>query len=107
MTAACFQDMAAVCTILFGTAEALATIAARRSEKYLGARSATMVLHIWGQTLQHHSHVHCVVPDGGPSLHGTCWVAYRPGFFLPVRVSSQLFRRLAVQAVPRSSEFRS
>jgi len=54
----------------------------------------TMVLHTWGQTLQHHPHVHCVVPGGGPSLDGTRWVACRPGFFLPVRVLSRLFRRL-------------
>jgi hypothetical protein len=54
----------------------------------------TMVLHTWGQTLGHHPHVHCVVPGGGPSLDGTRWVACRPGFFLPVRVLSRLFRRL-------------
>jgi hypothetical protein len=54
----------------------------------------TMVLHTWGQTLQHHPHVHCVVPGGGPSLDGTRWVACRPGFFLPVRILGKLFRRL-------------
>jgi hypothetical protein len=57
----------------------------------------TMVLHTWGQTLQHHPHVHCVVTGGGPSLDGTRWVACRPGFFLPVRVLSRLFRRLFLQ----------
>jgi hypothetical protein len=56
-----------------------------------------MVLHTWGQTLQHHPHVHCVVPGGGPSLDGTRWVACRPGFLLPVRVLSRLFRRLFLQ----------
>ena len=54
----------------------------------------TMVLHTWGQTLQHHPHVHCVVPGGGPSLDGTRWVTCRPGFLLPVRVLARLFRRL-------------
>jgi len=57
----------------------------------------TAVLHTWGQTLQHHPHLHCVVPGGGPSLDGTRWVACRPGFFLPVRVLSRLFRRLFLQ----------
>jgi hypothetical protein len=52
------------------------------------------VLHTWGQNLHHHPHVHCVVPGGGPSLDGTRWIACRPGFFLPVRVLSRLFRRL-------------
>src|SRR6202008_2202643 len=55
------------------------------------------VLHTWGQTLHHHPHVHGVVPGGGPSLDGTRWVACRPGFFLPVRVLSRLFRRLFLQ----------
>jgi hypothetical protein len=37
------------------------------------------------------------VPGGGPSLDGTRWVACRPGFFLPARVLSRLFRRLFLQ----------
>jgi hypothetical protein len=52
------------------------------------------VLHTWGQNLQHHPHVHCVVPGGGPSPAGTRWIGCRPGFFLPVRVLGRLFRRL-------------
>src|SRR5262252_5199957 len=89
-----FQNKAAVYAILFrAAAETLATIAA--DPRHLGAKlGITMVLHTWGQTLQHHPHVHCVVPGGGPSLDGTRWVACRPGFFLPVRVLSRLFRRL-------------
>ncbi len=76
--------------------QTLATIAA--DPRHLGAKlGMTMVLHTWGQTLQHHPHVHCVVPGGGPSLDGTRWVACRPGFFLPVRVLSRLFRRLFLQ----------
>ena len=35
-----------------------------------------------------------IVPAGGISLDGTRWVPCRPGFFLPVRVLSRLFRRL-------------
>jgi hypothetical protein len=55
------------------------------------------VLHTWGQNLHHHPHVHCVVPGGGPSLDHTRWIACRPGFFLPVRVLSRLFRRLFLE----------
>ena len=47
-----------------------------------------------GSTLVHHPHLHCVAPGGGLSLDGTRWIACRPGFFLPVRVLSRLFRRL-------------
>jgi hypothetical protein len=74
-------------------AETLATIAA--DPKHLGAKlGVTMVLHTWGQTLQHHPHVHCVVPGGGLFLDGTRWVACRTSFFFPVRVLGRLFRRL-------------
>ena len=89
-----FQNKAAVYAILFrAAAETLCTIAA--DPKHLGAEIGLVaVLHTWGQNLHHHPHVHCVVPGGGPSLDGTRWVACRPGFFLPVRVLSRLFRRL-------------
>jgi hypothetical protein len=50
------------------------------------------VLHTWGQALQHHPHVHCVVPGGGLSPDGSRWIACRPDFFLPVRVLSRVFR---------------
>jgi len=60
--------------------------------KHLGARLGFFaVLHTWGQTLVHHPHVHCVVPAGGLAEDGT-WRPCRPGFFLPVRVLSRLFR---------------
>lgn len=60
--------------------------------KHLGARLGFFaILHTWGQQLVHHPHVHCVVPAGGLADDGT-WRACRPGFFLPVRVLSRLFR---------------
>ena len=55
------------------------------------------MLHTWGQNLQHHPHVHCLVPGGGLSPDGRRWVSCRPGFFLPVRVLSRLFRRLFLE----------
>jgi Putative transposase/Transposase zinc-binding domain len=68
--------------------------------KRLGAVvGVLMVLHTWGQNLHHHPHVHAVVTGGGLSCDpaGTIeaaprWVACRPGFFLPVRVLSRVFR---------------
>ena len=89
-----YQNKARVYGLLLkAAAEALTTIAA--DPKHLGARiGVTAVLHTWGQTLDHHPHVHCIVPAGGISLDGSRWVACRPGFFLPVRVLSRLFRRL-------------
>jgi len=61
--------------------------------RHLGARIGFLtLLHTWGQKLDHHLHLHCVVPAGGLSLDGTRWVACRPRFFLPVRVLSRVFR---------------
>ena len=92
-----YQNKAAIYAILFkAAAETLLTIAA--DPKHLGARiGLTAVLHTWGSALTHHPHVHCIVPGGGLSLDGTRWVSCRPGFFLPVRVLSRLFRRLVLE----------
>src|SRR6266545_3531088 len=80
-------------------AETLTTIAADR--KHLGADiGVTAVLHSWGQNLQHHPHVHCIVPGGGISPDGKRWIACRPGFFLPVRVLSRLLRRFLLHVLP-------
>ncbi|TMB64632.1 MAG: IS91 family transposase [Chloroflexi bacterium] len=89
-----FQNKAVVYAILFtAAAETLHIIAA--DPKHLGAEIGLVaVLHTWGQNLHHHPHVHCVVPGGGPSADGTRWVGCRPGFFLPVKVLSRLYRRL-------------
>ena len=40
-----------------------------------------------------------IVPGGGISLDGTRWVCCKPGFLLPVRVLSRLFRRLFLTAL--------
>jgi hypothetical protein len=92
-----YQNKAVIDDILFkAAAETLLTIAA--DPQHLGARiGITMVLHTWGSALTHHPHVHCIVPGGGISLDGTHWVSCRPGFFLPVRVLSRLFRRLVLE----------
>ena len=66
--------------------------------EHLGARvGITSVLHTWGSAMTHHPHVHMIVPGGGISPNGERWVECRPGFFLPVRVLSRLFRRLFLE----------
>jgi hypothetical protein len=86
------QNPRTVYGILFrAAAETLRQIAA--DPKHLGAEIGFLaVLHTWGQNLQHHPHVHCVVPGGGLAPDGARWIACRPGFFLPVRVLSRVFR---------------
>jgi len=50
------------------------------------------ILHSWGQKLDFHPHLHCVVPGGGISLDDSCWVSCPRGFFMPVKLLGRLFR---------------
>jgi hypothetical protein len=86
------QNKRVIYNLLFRAAsETLLEIAA--DPKHLGARIGFFaVLHTWGQTLQAHPHLHCVIPGGGLSADNSQWIASRPGFFLPVKVLSRLFR---------------
>ena len=97
IAAIAYQNKDVVYESLFhATAETLRTIAA--DPKHLGAEIGFIaLLHTWGQNLLHHPHLHCVVPGGGLSADGERWVSCRPGFFLPVRVLSRLFRRLFLE----------
>ena len=92
-----YQNKAAIYDILFkASAETMITIAA--DPKHLGARIGVLsVLHTWGSALNHHPHVHMIVPGGGISLDGARWVACRPDFLLYVGVLSRLFRRLVLE----------
>ncbi|HEX5685260.1 MAG TPA: IS91 family transposase [Ideonella sp.] len=94
-----YWNKAIVYGLLFDiAAETLLTIGCDR--KHLGARlGVTLVLHTWGSALTHHPHVHGIVPGGGLSPDGQRWIACRPGFFLPVRVLSRLFRRRFLEAL--------
>jgi hypothetical protein len=94
-----YQNKAVIYDLLFkASAETVLTIAA--DPKHLGARvGMTSVLHTWGSALTHHPHVHMIVPGGGIALNGERWAPCRPGFFLPVRVLSRLFRRLFLMAL--------
>ncbi len=102
IAAIAYQNKAAVYGVLFrAAAEALRTIAA--DPKHLGAEIGFFaVLHTWGQNLLHHPHLHCVVTGGGLSPDGTRWISCRPGFFLPVRVLSRLFRRLFLEHLDKA-----
>lgn len=94
-------NKAVVYDLLFkASSETLLTIAA--DPKHLGAKvGMTSVLHTWGSAMTHHPHVHVIVPGGGLSSDGERWIPCRPGFFLPVRVLSRLFRRLFLEGLVR------
>ena len=102
ISAIAYYNKAVVYGMLFDVAaQTLGTIAA--DTRHLGAQvGATLVLHTWGSALTHHPHVHGIVPGGGLSLDGTRWVSCKPGFFLPVRVLSRLFRRRFVEELQQA-----
>jgi len=107
IAAIAYQNKAVVYDLLFrATAQTLRTIAA--DPRHLGAEIGFIaILHTWGQNLLHHPHLHCVVPGGGLSPDGERWIACRPGFFLPVRVLSRLFRRLFLALLREAFEARA
>jgi hypothetical protein len=99
ITAIAYTNKEAIYGLLFDiTAETLRTLAA--DPKHLGAQiGMTLVLHTWGSALTHHPHVHGIVPGGGLAPDADRWVSCKPGFFLPVRVLSRLFRRRFLDAL--------
>jgi hypothetical protein len=78
--------------LLFRAAAATLLQVAANPTRLGAAIGGLMVLHTWGQQLQHHPHVHCVVPAGGLAPEATRWVHARPRFFLPILVLRQAFR---------------
>jgi hypothetical protein len=87
-----WQNKKLLLSLLFqATGSTLLEVAA--DPKRLGAELGFLcILHTWGQTLNRHPHIHCVVPGGGLSPDHTCWISSHPRFFLPVKVLSSVFR---------------
>jgi len=64
-----------------------------RDPKHLGADIGFLgVLHTWGQNLEHHPHIHYIVPAGGLAPDGSRWIDSSRRFFLPVYALSRVFR---------------
>jgi hypothetical protein len=78
--------------LLFKASAATLRQVAANPRRLGAALGGLMVLHTWGQRLQHHPHIHCVVPAGGLSPDGARWIHARPTFFLPITVLRQVFR---------------
>ncbi len=104
IAAIAYQNKAAIYDLLFkASSHTMLTIAA--DPKRLGVRIGfTSVLHTWGSAMAHHPHVHMIVPGGGISLDGTRWISCRPNYLLPVKVLSQLFRRLMLEMLPAAHD---
>ena len=98
-----WQNKKVLFTLLFEAATAtLLKVAA--DPRHLGAEVGFLsILHTWGQTLQSHPHLHCVVPGGGLSPDHRRWIASSPHFFLPVKVLSRVFRGRFVAGLRRAA----
>jgi hypothetical protein len=99
----------AIYDLLFTTANQVLKTFARQ---YLGGEvGVTAVLHtlrqvqgrLWGQTLQHHIHLHCMVTAGAlvQTKQGYRWRKSQKGFLVPVVALAQQFRDLFCQGVQR------
>jgi hypothetical protein len=74
----------------------------------LGAMPGTIaVLHTWTQTLTFHPHIHCIVTGGGLAVSRNRWIASRPGFLVPVRVLSKVFRGKLLDRFDRALQTRT
>jgi hypothetical protein len=72
-----------------------------RDPTWLGGElGITMVLHTWGQTLEHHIHVHCVVTGGALAPGATRWIpTKRRDFLFPVKALAKVFRSKYLEAL--------
>ena len=74
-----------------------------RNPRWLcGELGITMVLHTWGQKLEQHIHMHCVVTGGALSPDGERWIPAKPGFLFPVRALSAVFRGKYLDALAQA-----
>jgi len=88
------QNKRVVYGLLFrAAAETLKTIAG--DPKHLGAEIGFLaVLHTWGQRLDHHPHLHCVVPGGGFSPDRSRLISARTTSSDHVKVLGTRFRKI-------------
>ncbi len=76
-----------------------------RNPRWLGGElGITLVLHTWGQRLDQHIHVHCVVTGGALSEDGERWIPAKPGFLFPVRALSAVFRGKYLDALAQAHQ---
>ena len=102
IAAIALQNKRVVYDILFrSTAATLRTIAA--DPRHLGAEIGFIaLLHTWGRRSSFTLTCTASFPVAALAPDGQRWVACRPGFFLPVRVLSSLFRRLFLEALDQA-----
>jgi Putative transposase/Transposase zinc-binding domain len=82
---------AALYSMLFSTVSATLVQFGANARWLGGEIAATLVLHTWGQNLNQHVHLHCLVAAGALHADGH-WIEARRGFLFPVQALSRVFR---------------
>jgi hypothetical protein len=91
-------NSAAIYRMLFSAVSAT-LIEFGENPRWLGGDiAATLVLHTWGQNLNQHLHLHCLVAAGALHADGH-WIHARRGFLFPVRALSTVFRGKFIAAL--------
>jgi len=101
----CLYDPKLVYATLFETAwKTLQGFAA--NPKHLGARTGMIsLLHTWGQNLQLHPHLHCIVPAGGVQENGEWKSSKNNGNFLfCIKSMSSVFRAKYVASLRKKKQ---
>ena len=91
-----------VYSLLFKVAaETLQTFAENRWDGRLGI---IMALHTWGQTMNDHPHVHCIVTGGALKNDGSAFVRAPKNFLFPIRALSPVFREKYIDALQAAKD---
>ena len=100
----CRRNQREMYKLLFAAATKTRLTRGNDPKRLGGQLGITAVLHTWTRELEFHPHLHCIVTGGGLSADGTRWIAARRKYLFPVKVLSQLFRRLFLDALRRAHE---
>lgn len=94
LNAIAYRNKKIIYKLLFDkTKETLSSVSL--DEKYFGAKIGFFsILHTWGQKLNLHPHIHCVVPGGGCRQDKDKWVSAPADYLVPVEVLKQRFRSI-------------
>ena len=101
LNAIVYKNKKIIYKLLFDkTKETLSSVSL--DEKYFGAKIGFFsILHTWGQKLNLHPHIHCVVPGGGYRQDKNKWVSAPADYFVPVEVLKQRFRSVFLIGLKR------
>ncbi len=70
-------------------------------ERWGGQLGIIMVLHTWGQTMNEHPHVHCIVTGGILKDDGSDFITSPKNYLFPVKALSPVFRQKYIEGLQK------